>query len=734
MRRKISGLLAVIMAFSIVLSSCDRDVETSSADSSSGSGKVDPASYNSMVVAEDFNEVNPVRLGGGGYVSGFVVHPKDPNIRYIRTDVGGAYRWDADKEEWIPITDQMTHSSYTYIDGIAIDPNNVDVVYICAGNGYPSDVFKSTDRGETWERTKISTQFKGNQGNKGVRECIQVDPNNSDVVICGTRDAGLKVSLDGCESWQNVKVLPDKQECEIRSVVIDKTSLRNGRSQVIYVSVTGVGVFKTSNAGESWALLENSPTEGGHNLAISNNGKLVVGCSEGVYVLTGNTLVNKKDNFVATSNGGDYDKFFAIAIDPNNSNRIAVSTTSTQKSGTSSPHKLPIMYSEDGGETWRQIFPQGNKNLTVPWWPAVHYGSAIASLTFVGTKQLYFTDWYGTWGCDDVTRTDGEHTWTSYIWGHEEMVTFAAMTTPSETMQLYITQADNPTMFYRETLDEYPSKEDSGGHGQIPDYYVKDPKFIALAGGTDNSGKRGHVQYTPDEGANWNTCSGWDSSIVAHEVAICSESSSIFVAIGTNSVPYYSYNRGRTWNKSSGAPTGTVNSYWSRVRVLVSDRHKGNVFYLLARDGFYRSEDWGKTWNCVNEDVKIGGGMNAGNVLVMEGQVGKLWVDTGNGIFYSEDYGDTFVQIEGLRGEIALGKGKEEGKVALWYMGTIGTNEKAVYYSLDNGATFTKVTNPEVDSLVKAGQMFGDVKKFGRVFLGTGGRGWFYIDITLDDE
>jgi hypothetical protein len=128
MRRKISGLLAVIMAFSIVLSSCDRDVETSSADSSSGSGKIDPASYNSMVVAEDFNKINPVRLGGGGYVSGFVVHPKDPNIRYIRTDVGGAYRWDPDNKEWIPITDNMPHSSYLGIDGIAIDPNNKDVV------------------------------------------------------------------------------------------------------------------------------------------------------------------------------------------------------------------------------------------------------------------------------------------------------------------------------------------------------------------------------------------------------------------------------------------------------------------------------------------------------------------------------------------------------------------------------------------------------------------------------
>ena len=46
-----------------------------------------------------------VVIGGGGFVTGIIFHPRQPGLMYARTDVGGAYRWEDAAQRWIPITD-----------------------------------------------------------------------------------------------------------------------------------------------------------------------------------------------------------------------------------------------------------------------------------------------------------------------------------------------------------------------------------------------------------------------------------------------------------------------------------------------------------------------------------------------------------------------------------------------------------------------------------------------------
>lgn len=50
-------------------------------------------------------------------------HPEAPGVRYCRTDMGGAYRWDAASNQWTPLLDwiSLDESNLQGVESIAID-------------------------------------------------------------------------------------------------------------------------------------------------------------------------------------------------------------------------------------------------------------------------------------------------------------------------------------------------------------------------------------------------------------------------------------------------------------------------------------------------------------------------------------------------------------------------------------------------------------------------------------
>lgn len=71
-------------------------------------------------------EWKSVPIVGGGFVDGFILHPNNSVVRYCRTDMGGAYRWDSVNNEWVQMLDwvSLAECNLQGVESIATDPTD----------------------------------------------------------------------------------------------------------------------------------------------------------------------------------------------------------------------------------------------------------------------------------------------------------------------------------------------------------------------------------------------------------------------------------------------------------------------------------------------------------------------------------------------------------------------------------------------------------------------------------
>src|SRR5882672_1850743 len=118
-----------------------------------------------------------VQVGGGGFAPAVVFSRVEKGLAYLRTDIGGLYRWDNALGRWIPLQDSMAESTYFGIESVTPDPVDADVVYAAAGM-YRWDgaaaLLKSKDRGRSWDVYPVSFRMGGNEDGRGLGERLAV--------------------------------------------------------------------------------------------------------------------------------------------------------------------------------------------------------------------------------------------------------------------------------------------------------------------------------------------------------------------------------------------------------------------------------------------------------------------------------------------------------------------------------------------------------------------------------
>ena len=154
-------------------------------------------------------EYGNLKIGGGGFVTGITFHPTDSKTLYIRTDIGGIYRYDFDKQTWAYLADKVTADdpAQTYPLAIALDENDPNKLFFTCGDKRSNYICISDDKGENIIQKTLPCSVHGNEVGRATGDRL-IYKNGR--LYFGSQTAGIIYSEDMGESWQNIDLFGEK--------------------------------------------------------------------------------------------------------------------------------------------------------------------------------------------------------------------------------------------------------------------------------------------------------------------------------------------------------------------------------------------------------------------------------------------------------------------------------------------------------------------------------------------
>ena len=149
-------------------------------------------------------------IPGGGFVTGFLFHPRKEGLLYARTDIGGAYRFDPAVQRWISLIPHVTmeNLSQTSPIALALDENHPERLYLACGESRrpTGELAISEDYGASFRVLPMPMYIHGNLSGRGTGERLLAEENR--LWFASQRD-GLWTSPDRGESWTRLDALPE---------------------------------------------------------------------------------------------------------------------------------------------------------------------------------------------------------------------------------------------------------------------------------------------------------------------------------------------------------------------------------------------------------------------------------------------------------------------------------------------------------------------------------------------
>ncbi|BCJ63621.1 cellulose binding domain-containing protein [Polymorphospora rubra] len=764
MRRSLAGVLAAVLAAGTVAVTAHVVVSTAS-----------PA----LAAASEPYSWKNVRIDGGGYVPGIVFNPTERNLIYARTDIGGAYRWDQAGQSWTPLLDHIGWDRWGWngIVSLATDPVQTNRVYVAAGmytNSWDPNngaILRSTDKGATWQATELPFKLGGNMPGRGMGERLAIDPNRNSILYLGAPNGnGLWRSTDHGATWAKVASFPNPGNYAqdpndpngyldhrpgVVWVTFDKrTGTAGNTTQSIYVGVADKEntVYRSTDGGTTWSRLAGQPTGflahkgvldtvGGYlYIATSDNGGPYEGGKGDVWKYATATGTWTQISPVPSSSTDLYYGYSGLTIDRQNPNTLMVATQISWW-----PDAI-IFRSTDGGATWTRAwdftsYPNRSKRYTmdissVPWlsWganpsppeetPKLGWMNDSVEIDPHDSNRFMYGTGATIYGSTDLTKWDtgGQITIRPMVKGLEETNVLDLISPPAGSAPLVSALGDLGG-FRHTNLDAVPPMlftQPGFTSGTSLDYAETNPGVMVRAGNFNDADRPNdsHVAFSTDGGANWFQGSEPGGINEGGTVAAAADGSR-FVWAPKGVGVHYSVGFGNSWTQSTGLPTGST---------VESDRVNPNKFYGFDAGRFYVSTNGGASFTA----TAASGLPSTGNVKfkAVAGREGDIWLAGETGLYRSTNSGASFTRLSNVADAVNVGFGRAAPGQTYPAVFTVGTVDgvTGVYRSDNTGAAWVRI-NDDKHQYGNAGEaLTGDPRVYGRVYLGTNGRGILVAD------
>jgi photosystem II stability/assembly factor-like uncharacterized protein len=171
----------------------------------------------------------------------FGAHPAAPGHLFAGTDMG-LYRWDEATARWAAVSSPMAD-----VWALAVDPDDADV--LIAGTR-PAAFWRSADAGQSWTRLEAPGMSQFSEVNMGPTRVTQIlfDPVVRDVVWATVEIGSIYRSTDRGRTWQRKDT--GLVSADLHGIAVVPT----GGGTRALLATTNRGLHRSEDGGETWVL------------------------------------------------------------------------------------------------------------------------------------------------------------------------------------------------------------------------------------------------------------------------------------------------------------------------------------------------------------------------------------------------------------------------------------------------------------------------------------------------